>query len=157
MRPLALAVLCALPATAALAEMRDEEHLVGDKLVRIALNDTFEILTVGPSDYDQIQVLSGADVEIVAFAADPDSVTLLGQPVLVAEVFGTHSCDAGDARAYYVVTLGDPPTPEGPLTTCQALTASVTPGAVVLEADPMNGAGELWAWTPAGGWANGLD
>ena len=145
---LAASALLALPA---LAEMRDEEHLAGDRLVRITGVESMEILTVGPSEHEQMQVLSGADVEIVAFAADQDSVALLSQPVLVAEVTGTHSCEAGDARAYWVVTLGDPPAPEGPVTTCSELTASVIPGAVVLEADPM-GAGEAWLWVSGKGW-----
>lgn len=134
------------------AEMRDEEHLVGPKIVRISVFDTFEIMTVGPSDYQQMQVLSGADVEIVAFAGDADSVALLGLPVLVAEVTGTHSCDTGDARAYYVVTLGDVPAPEGPVTTCAELTVSVAPGEVTLAADPMSDQGEFWTWTPGKGW-----
>jgi hypothetical protein len=155
MRSLSAIVFAALAAPA-WAEMRDEEHVVGNKLVKIAVFDTLEIMTVGPSDYENMQVLSGADVEIVAFAGDPDSVALLGQPVVVAEVTGTHSCEEGDARAYYVVTLGDVPAPEGPVTTCQELTVSVTPGAVQLEAVPM-GEGEFWAWSPGKGWRNRLE
>lgn len=146
-------LLVAALAQPALAERRDEAHIVGDKLVKIAVVDTLEIMTVGASEYGQAQVLSGADVGIVAFAADADSVAMLGQPLLVAEVTGTHSCDQGDARAYWVVTLGDVPAPEGPVTTCQELTVSVTPGAVVLEADPAGGAGESWTWAPGVGWA----
>ena len=138
----------------ALAERRDEEHIVGDRMVRIARVDPIEILTIGPSDYEQIQVLSGASVEIVAFLADADSVTLLGQAVLVAEVTGTHSCDEGDPRAYWVVTLGDVPAPEGPVTTCAELTVSLTPGRVMLEADPEGEGGEAWSWTPGKGWAS---
>jgi hypothetical protein len=141
-------VIWAALAVPALAEMKDEEHLVADKMVKITVVDTFEILTVGPSDYEQMQVLSGADVEIVAELGDADSVAMLGQPVLVAEVTGTHSCDEGDARAYWVVTLGPVPAPEGPVTTCQALTPSVTQGAVVL-----SGQGKAWAWSPGEGWA----
>jgi hypothetical protein len=148
--PLALWLAVALPA---MAEMRDEEHLVGDQMVTIAVFDTLEIMTVGPSTHERIQVLSGADVEIVAFVEDADSVALLGQPVVVAEVTGTHSCDDGDARAYYVVTLGDVPKPEGPVTTCAELTVSIAPGAVMLEADPMGG-GEAWAWEPGKGWTD---
>jgi hypothetical protein len=131
--------------------MRDEVHLVGDLVVKISVVETLEVLTVGPSEDAQVEVLSGADVEIVAFAGDADSVALLGQPVLVAEVTGTHSCEEGDARAYWVVTLGAEPAPEGLVTTCAELTVSVTPGAVVLEADPM-GAGEAWLWVPGRGW-----
>lgn len=129
--------------------MRDEEHLVGAKVVKITGFDTFEIMTVGPSDYDQMQVLSGADVELVPLAGAEESAALIGQPVLVAEVTGTHSCDAGDARAYWVVTLGDVPMPEGPVTTCDAMAASVTAaGGVVLK-----GKSETWAWAPGKRWA----
>ena len=64
MRSLALFVWAAL-AVPALAEMKDEDHAIGDKLVRISVVDTIEIMTVGPSDQEQTQVLSGADVEIV--------------------------------------------------------------------------------------------
>jgi hypothetical protein len=148
--PVVLAVgLChALPA---LAEIRDEVHPVGDEVVKITVAGTLEVLTVGPSEEEQGQVLSGADVEIVAFAADEDSVALLGQPVVVVEVTGTHSCETGDARAYSVVTLGAAPAAEGPVTTCAELLPSVIPGGVMLEADPM-GAGEAWLWVPGKGW-----
>lgn len=147
-------LLVAALAQPALAEQSDEEHIVGDRMVRIARIDPIEILTIGPSDHEQSQVLSGAEVEIAAFLADADSVALLGQPVLVAEVTGTHSCDEGDPRAYWVVTLGDIPAPEGPVTTCAELTVSLTPGAVVLEADPGGEGGEAWSWTPGKGWAS---
>ena len=152
--PLAFWLALALPG---LAELRDEEHLVGDQMVTITVFDTLEIMTVGPSDHEQMQVLSGADVEIVAFAGDADSVALLGQPVLVAEVTGTHSCEDGDPRAYWVVTLGDVPAPEGPVTTCTDLAVSITPGAVVLDADPMGGGGEAWSWVPGKGWSGASD
>lgn len=141
----AAAVLCL--GQVAFADIKDEEHLVGDRVVRITVVDDFEIMTVGPSDYDQMQVLSGADVAIVALLADEASVAQLGQGVVVAEVTGTHSCDAGDARAYWVVTLGGVPAPEGPLTTCQPLTATLEAGSVVLA-----GEGEAWAWAPGKGW-----
>lgn len=152
MRLLLVAVL-ALAAPAARAEMRNEEHLVGDKVVRIAVSGTIERMTVGPSDPVQIQVLSGADIEILAFAADADSVALVGVPALVAEVTGTHSCEAGDPRAYYVVTLGDLPAAEGPVTSCEVLVPSLTSGAVVMAADPMGDAG-AWAWVPGKGWGD---
>lgn len=150
MKALGLAAgLClALPAT---AEMRDEVHPVGDGVVKITVAGTLEVLTIGPSEEEQGQVLSGADVEIVALAGDADSVALLGQPVVVVEVTGTHSCEEGDARAYSVVTLGAVPAAEGPVTTCAELVPSITPGALVLEADPM-GAGEAWLWVPGRGW-----
>ena len=148
MRTVCAAAAVACLGQVALAEMKDEEHLVGDRMVRISVVDDFEIMTVGPSDYDQMQVLSGADVGIVALLGDAASVAQLGQGVVVAEVTGTHSCDAGDARAYWVVTLGEVPAPEGPLTTCQPLAASIVPGAVVL-----TGEGEAWTWAPGKGWA----
>jgi hypothetical protein len=129
--------------------MRDEEHLVGDKVVRISVVDTFEIMTVGPSDHDQMQVLSGADVQVVSLVDDEESVALVGEPVLVAEVTGTHSCEEGDARAYWVVTLGDVPAPEGPVTTCEAMAASVTEAGWVV----LNGKTETWAWAPGKRWA----
>ena len=147
-------LLVAALAQPALAERRDEEHILGDRMVKITVVDTLEIMTVGPSDYEQMQVLSGADVEIAALLGDADSVALLGQPVLVAEMTGTHSCDEGDARAYWMVTLGEVPAPEGPVTTCAELTVSVRPGAVVLEADPGSQGGEAWSWTPDEGWAS---
>lgn len=147
MRGLAAALFLGLTVPA-LAEMRDEEHLVGDRMLRITGFDTFEILTVGPSDYDQMQVLSGADVEIVAVLGDSESVSRLGQPVVVAELTGTHSCDEGDARQYWVVTLGEIPAPEGPVTTCQQLVASVPASDVVM----LEGEGEAWAWAPGKGW-----
>jgi hypothetical protein len=149
MRALA-AVICTALAVPAWAEMRDEEHVVGHKLVKIAVFDTLEIMTVGPSDYEKMQVLSGADIEIRAIVDDADSVALLGQPVVVVDVTGTQSCEAGAAREYWVVTLGAVPAPEGPVTTCQPLTASVTAGALVL-----TGPGEAWAWSPGKGWAAG--
>jgi hypothetical protein len=148
-RALILAAGLALPAVSAFAEMKDEEHIVGGRFVVISKTlDTLETMTVGRSHQDKMQVLSGADIEIVALAGDTDSVALLGQPVVVAEVIGTQSCEEGDARDYWVITLGEVPAPEGPVTTCQALTPSVTSGALVL-----TGEGEAWAWSPGKGWA----
>lgn len=157
MKRFLVAAVCAVAATTAMAELRDEEHVVGNTLVKIAVVDSLEIMTVGPSDHEQMQVLSGADVEIVAFAGDPENVALLGKPVLVAEVVGTQSCEEGDAREYYVVTLGDVPVPDGPVTTCQELTATVTSGLITLEADPMSDDGEFWAWAPDKGWGDQLN
>lgn len=144
-----LVAVAGLTATVATAEMRDEEHWVADALVEITVVDTLEIMTVGPNANVRTQVLSGADVEIVAFAGDADSVALLGQPVLVAEVTGTHSCEAGDARDYWVVTLGDVPAPEGPVTTCEAMAVSVTASGQVL----LEGEDEALAWAPGKGWS----
>jgi hypothetical protein len=137
-----------------LAELRGEEHLVADRVVRISVVEMLEIMTAGPSDYDQMQVLSGADIEILALAGDADSVALLGQPVVVARVFGSHSCETGDAWLYCVVTLGDPPTPQGPVSSCADLSVSVTPGAVVLEEEPGGGRAEFWVWSPGKGFSD---
>ncbi len=131
------------------AEMRDEVHLFGGGMVKITAVKAIETLTVGPSDDRQMPVLSGADVGIVAFAADADSVALLGVPVLVAEITGTHSCDEGDARLYWAVTLGEVPIAEGPVATCQPMTASVTASGWVL----LEGEGEVWAWAPGKRWS----
>ncbi|MDZ4067715.1 MAG: hypothetical protein U1E06_12860 [Tabrizicola sp.] len=139
-------------APAAQAEMRDETHIISGKQVKIAVVGTIEIMTVG-LDEEQIPVLSGADVAILGFPGDADSVALVGQPVLLVEVTGTHSCETGDARAYWAVTLDDPPMSDGPVTTCQALTPGAAPGMAVLEADPTGEAGEVWAWTPGKGWS----
>jgi hypothetical protein len=152
--PLMLWAALALPA---LAEIRDEEHLVGDELVRITVAETLEILTVGRLGDEQMEVLSGADVEIVWVVDDAASVAMVGKPLVLVEVTGTHSCEDGDARAYFVVTLGDAPKPEGPVTTCAALTASVTPGALLLAADPAGDTGEFWAWKHGRGWGPTVD
>ena len=148
MRALACAVCLIGLTQSAWAEMRDEEVIVGGKIVKIAVFDTLEIMIVGPSDYEKMQVLSGADIEIVALTDDAESVALVGQPVVVAEVTGTHSCEEGDARDYYIVTLGEVPAPEGPVTTCQKLAALLTSGAVVLAGEE----GETWSWAPGTGW-----
>lgn len=153
MRLCLAAVLALGLASTAGAEIRDEEHLIGDRMVRISVVDTFEIMTVGPSDYDQMQVLSGADVELLPIAGDEDGAALIGQPVLVAEVTGTHSCDEGDARAFWVVTLGDVPTPEGPLTTCVPMAAAVSDSGQLL----LTGTGESWVWVPGQGWSAATD
>lgn len=168
MRAAVLASGLAALTVPALAEVQAETHVVGDRLVQIAVTGNLETLTVGPSAQgqsaqgqsaqeqsaqEQSEVLSGADVEIVLFAGDPDSVALLGEPVLLVEVTGTHSCETGDARAYWAVTLGDRPMSEGPVTTCQALTPGLAPAMAVLEADPMAEGGEFWAWTPGKGWS----
>lgn len=150
-----LVAAACLVGTVAVAGLREEEHIVGDVLVRIDVVDTVEIMTVGPNDQERMQVLSGADIEILAFAGDPDSVTLLGEPVLVATVFATHSCDAGDALAYHVVRLSGVPAPGAPAATCGPLEVGIAHGAVFLEKDPMRvnteDGGETWRWTPEQG------
>jgi hypothetical protein len=144
-----LALGLAVVATVCSAETRDEEFLVWDRMVLIRAVDSFEILTVGPNEYDQMQVLSGADVEVLATVGDDETIALLGQPVVVARVFGSHSCDTGEAWLYYLVTLGAPPMPEGPVSSCADLAVSIEPGAVVLQAE-----GEAWAWAAGQGFVD---
>lgn len=151
MRSLAAAAFLSLTATAAVAELKTEQFVVGDYQIWIEVFDTLELMFVGKNDYERDQVLSGADVEIVAFADDADSAALLGVPAVVASVTGTQSCEDGDPRDYYVISFDGAPVLDGPLTTCKELTVSVTPGAIVLESDPMAGDGESWAWAPGKG------
>ena len=140
-----------LLAGTAVAEIRDEEFVAGDLLVQIEVNDPVEIMWAGPNQYERTQVLSGADIEVVALLADDEAVQMLGTRALVAVVPGTHSCEnLGDPLAYYVVTLGEELATDGPLTTCVELTVSTTPGQVVLEEDPM-GDGESHFWVPGQG------
>ena len=157
MKRLGTAAALALCGWAAWAEMRDEEYLVADRTVLIRVVDTQEIMTVGPAAEDQSQVLSGADIEVLATTGDSDSLALVGQAVVVARVFGSHSCETGDAWLYHVVTLGNPPMPEGPVSSCADLSVSLATGAVVLEEDPGSGAGEFWAWQPGKGFSAALD
>lgn len=148
-----LAAAMALTASPSGAELRGEEFGVGDQLVQIEVLNQSEILWVGPNQYERTQVLSGPDIEIVAVLGDEAAVQMLGTRVLVTVQPGTHSCETlGDPLAYHVVTLGERLATDGPLTTCVELTVSTTPGAVVLEADPM-GAGEYWTWTSGKGFA----
>ncbi|MFM7335818.1 MAG: hypothetical protein ACKO2N_19185 [Tabrizicola sp.] len=148
----------AFVAGSAVAEVQDEEFFAGDQLVQIEVIDPIEIMWVGPNQYERTQVLSGADIEIVAEFTDDEALQMLGARVLVAEVPGTHSCENLDnPREYYVVTLGKELATEGPVTTCAELTVSATTGAVVLEADPMSDDGEFWAWAPGKGFGTQLD
>lgn len=139
-----------LTATAAFAERQDVTQAVDDKLAKITEVDGLEVLSVGLSDSDMIDVLSGADVEIVAVADGPDNTALFGAAVVVVEVTGTHSCDDGDPLDYYVVKLGlFPGDPQGPLTSCGPLAVTVADGVVTLAAD-REGA-ESWTWASATG------
>lgn len=140
-----------LAAGSAVAEVKDEEFFAGDQLVQIEFIDPIEIMWVGPNQYERTQVLSGADIEIVAEFTDDEALQMLGLRALVAVQPGTHSCEnLGNPLAYHVITLGEELATDGPLTTCVELTVSVTPGAIVLEEDPM-GAGEYYTWVPAQG------
>lgn len=151
MRALVISAGLALAAASAGAELRNEEFAVGGQLVQIEVIDPIEIMWVGPNAFERTQVLSGADIELVAEMIDDEALQMLGARVLVAVVPGTHSCEnLQDPRDYYVVTLGEELATDGPLTTCAALTVSATPGSVVLEEDPM-GDGESHVWIPGQG------
>lgn len=146
MKLLLAGVLAALTAIPVAAEVKQKHYVVADWQVWIDPIDPIEILFVGRNQYERDQVLSGDDVEIVAFASDEDAVSLLGLPALVVEVTGTHSCEEGDARAYYVLTFADAPALDGPVTTCKALTVSFAPDLIILEEAPGSDEGEFWAW-----------
>jgi hypothetical protein len=151
MKAFGIAAGLALLATAAGAELRNEEFAVGPQIVQIEVVEPIEVMWVGPNPYDRTQVLSGADIEIVAEMTDGEALQMLGAQALVAVVPGTHSCEnLGDPRDYYVVTLGEELATDGPLTTCVELTVSTTPGQIVLEEDPM-GAGEYHFWVAGQG------
>lgn len=155
MRTASLLAGLGLLAGVAVAETRDEEFTVGDQLVRIEAGEGMEVMWIGPGGSEGTQVLSGPDIEILAELTDDEALQMLGLRALVAVVPGTHSCEnLGDPRAYYVVTLGEAPAADGPLTTCVDLTVSTTPGQIVLEEDPM-GDGEYWTWSASGGFAGG--
>lgn len=148
----------ALAAESAVAEVRNDEFVAGNQLVQIEVIDPIEIMWVGPNQYERTQVLSGADIEIVAELTDDAALQMLGARALVAVVPGTHSCEnLDDPREYYVVTLGAELATDGPLTTCVELTVSATTGAVVLEENPMGDDGEFWAWAPGKGFGTQLD
>jgi hypothetical protein len=149
-RALTAGVLVLL-AGAAGAEVQDEEITAGDQLVQIEVLDGMEIMWVGPNPYDRTQVLSGPDIEILAGMTDDEALQMLGVRALVTVQPGTHSCEnLGNPLAYNVVTLGEELATDGPLTTCVELTVSTTPGAIMLEEDPM-GAGESYTWVPRQG------
>lgn len=144
----------ALAATAAVADRRDVTQMVDDKVARITEVDGLEVLSVGLSESDTMDILSGADVEIVAVADGPDNAALFGAAVIVAEVTGTQSCEEGDALNYYVVKLGlFPGDPEGPLSSCGRLAVTVADGVVTLAADPGGAEPMTWTWAPATGFS----
>jgi hypothetical protein len=154
MRPALALAAVALTAAAAFAERRDVTQMVDDKVARITEADGLEVLSVGRSERDTMEILSGADVEIVAVADGPDNAALFGAAVIVVEVSGTQSCMDGDPQEYYVVKLGlFPGDPEGPLTTCGRLAVTVADGMVTLAADPGSVEAASWTWTPATGFS----
>lgn len=150
-RAILLAGLVGLATGPAGAEIRDEQFVAGDQLVQIEFIDPIEIMWVGPNQYERTQVLSGPDIDILAEMTDDEAVQMLGVRALVAVQPGTHSCEnLGNPLDYYVITLGEELATDGPLTTCVELTVSTTPGAIMLEEDPM-GEGESYTWVPRQG------
>lgn len=140
----------------------EEAHVViGPEQVWIEYVDPIEIMWVGPNAYERTQVLSGDNIELVAFATEEGSAALLGARAIVASKTGTHSCETGDPLDYYVVTLTPGLATEGPATTCGRLEVVVTNGAIVAEDDPMQAnaedGGQFWAWVPGRGFVDRLD
>lgn len=151
MKPLLLAGLL-LTATPTFAERQDVTQAVDDKVAKITEVDGMEILSVGFPETGLLDILAGADIEIVAMADGPDTTALFGGAILVVEVTGTHSCDDGDPLDYYVVKLGLlPGEPQGPVTTCGHLAVAVADGVVTLAGDPGREGAESWIWASATG------
>lgn len=157
-RAFAGAALCLVGSIAA-ADLADEHFDVKGRPVWITVVENAEIMTAGKNADEKVQVLSGADIEIVGLADDPDTIALLGVPAIVAVTSGTQTCDelSGTPRAYFVIWWGEEVATDGPLTTCAELTLSFSSGALILEADPEGGSGEFWAWAPGKGWGSRLD
>ena len=151
MKPLLLAGGL-LSATAAFAERQDVTLPVDDKVAQISEADGMEVLSIGFPEDGLLDILTGADLEIVAMADGPDTTALFGGAILVVEATGTQSCEDGDPLAYYVVKMGFlPGEPQGPLTTCGPLAATIADGVVTLAADPGREGAESWTWTSATG------
>lgn len=149
------AATVAVFASAAQAELRDEAVVIDPEQLWIEVNETFELMWLGPNLSERTQVLSGADIEIVTLATDPDSAAILGVRALVAVTPGTHSCEnLGDPQEYYVVALDPALATDGPLTTCEEMTVSITSGMITLEAAPMSDEGAFYAWAPGKGFSN---
>ena len=141
-----------LMATAALADRQDVMLHLDDKVARIREAGGLEVLSVGLSEEDTMDVLSGADIEIAAMADGPDTTDLFGGAIVVAEITGTQSCEDGDPFDYYVIKLGllfsDP---QGPVTSCGRLAATIADGVVTLAADPARFGAASWTWASATG------
>jgi len=141
-----------LTATAAFAERQDVTLPVDDKVAQISEASGMEVLSIGFPEDGLLDILTGADLEIVAMADGPDTTALFGGAILVVEATGTHSCEDGDALAYYVVKMGFMPgEPQGPLTTCGPLAVTIADGVVTLAADPGREGAESWTWASATG------
>lgn len=147
-----------LTATPGLADRRDVTLALGDRVATITASGAGEVLSVGLPGGAMVDVLSGADVEIVAAAGGPETIALFGAPIMVLEVTGTHSCDDGDPLAYYVEKLGlVPGAPQGPLTSCGPLAVTIADGLVTLTPDPGRKDAEAWTWEPATGFVPKAD
>ena len=152
----ALAALV-LTATAALAEPQ-VVRLMDDKAATITEVDGLEVLSISAAGSEQVEMVSGARVGIVAVADGPDNQALFGAPLVVAEVTGTQTCDEGDALDYYVVKLGlFPEDPFGPLASCGALAVTVKDGVITLAPDPGGAEATIWTWTAATGFQANAD
>lgn len=151
MKPFMLAGLL-LTATAAFAERQDVTLPVDDKVAQISEVDGMEVLGIGFPEDGLLDILTGADLEIVAMADGPDTTALFGGAILVVEATGTHSCEDGDPLDYYVVKMGLlPGEPQGPVTSCGHLAATIADGVVTLAADPGREGAESWTWASATG------
>ena len=144
----------ALTATTAFAERQDVSLTVDDKVAEIAEVGGIEVLSVGYPDDGLLDILSGADLEIVAMADGPDTTALFGGAILVVAAAGTHSCEDGDALDYYVVKLGlMPGEPQGPVTACGPLVVTIADGVVTLAAEPGRKDADSWTWASASGFS----
>lgn len=140
-----------LTATAALAEPQ-VIRLMDDKAATITEVDGLEVLSVSASGSDEVEMLSGAGVGIVAVADGPDSQALFGAPLIVAEVTGTQTCDEGDALDYFVIRLGPvPDDPQRPLTSCGRLTVVAQGGVITFAPEPGSADATTWTWAAATG------
>ena len=140
-----------LTGTAAFAEPQ-VIRLMDDKAVTIAEVGGLEVLSISAAGSDQVEMLSGAKVEIVAVADGAENEALFGAPLVVAEVIGTQTCEQGDALDYYVVKLGlFPEDPFGPLSSCGRLAVTVADGLVTLAADPGQPDATSWTWAASAG------
>ena len=141
-----------LTATAAFAERQDVALPVDDKVARISEADGMEVLSIGFPEDGLLDILTGADLEIVAMADGADTTALFGGAILVVEATGTQSCEDGDPLEYYVVKMGLlPGEPQGPVTSCGHLAVTIADGVVTLAADPGREDAESWTWAAATG------
>ena len=140
-----------LTTTAALAEPQ-VVRLMDDKVATITAADGMEVLSISASGSEQVEMLSGAEVDIVAVADGTENEALFGAPLVIAEVTGTQTCEDGDPLDYYVVKLGlFPEDPFGPVKSCVHLAAAAEDGVVTLTAPLDRPDAPSWTWTAATG------